>query len=137
MIEISLPWPPSVNHYKKMGGFSRTVDGKLYQRRVNTNQTKQFYFDVWVLAKSLFGAQGSKFHSSDAIVEVALRMWPPHTKRFDIDNFCKVTLDSLVRAKVIKDDSNIHRLVVEKMSMIAGGRIDVKILEFSNAHQRS
>lgn len=130
MIKITLPWPPSLNHYKKMGGFSRTKSGKLFQKRVNSKDTMQFYFDVWVLAKQIHDKLGTKFYHDGTIeLEVYLCLHPPHQKRYDADNFAKVVIDSLMHAKLIKDDSQITKLVIEKKEFVVGGKVIVRIDE--------
>jgi len=126
MLELILPYPPSVNHYKKVGRIVKTKSGKLYQQRVNTLQTEKFYFDVYMLYKKLKPQERPKFDDS-AIFSVEVYVHPPDDKKRDIDNICKVLIDSLVRAHVIVDDSNIHRLYVEKCNMIEGGQVVVRI----------
>ena len=43
---VVTPWPPSVNHYKKVGQLITTKKGKTFQTRVNTQATKTFYYEV-------------------------------------------------------------------------------------------
>lgn len=126
--EIDLPWPPSVNHYKKVGRIVKTKTGKLYQQRKNTDETKKFYFDTYILYKHSMPSEWLKFASSDTIsFEVRVYLYPPNTCRYDLDNRLKVLFDGLVRAKVIADDSQITRLFVEKMENIENGKVVVKI----------
>lgn len=128
-----MPWPPSVNHYKKVGGIVKTKAGKFYQRRVNTNETNQYYFDVYVLAKKQMPIEGVKFDDSETIsLEVWVYLYPPDKKRYDLDNRLKVLFDALVRARVIKDDSQICRLFVEKCGIIKTGKVIVKIQEIES-----
>lgn len=130
MIEIELPWPQSVNHYKKVGRLVRTKTGKLYQKRVNTPETAQFYYEVYLRVKAGIATRRLKSYDSVTIsLEVCLDMHPPHNRRYDADNYLKVLLDSLVKAKLIKDDSLITRLVVEKKSIIPLGKVVVRIQE--------
>lgn len=128
MIELTLPWPPSVNNYKKVGRIVKTKSGKLYQQRVDTNETKKFYFDVYIIYKQLMPLEWLKFADSATIsLDLCVSLHPPHALRYDADNCLKVLLDGLVRAHVIKDDSQITRLFVEKCHMIEGGRVVVRI----------
>lgn len=126
--ELELPWPPSVNHYKKVGRIVKTKSGKLYQQRKNTCETDKFYFDTYILHKNKMLIGWPKFASSETITfEVWVYLYPPNTTRYDIDNRLKVLFDGLVRAKVIKDDSQITRLHVQKMDNIQNGKVVVRI----------
>jgi len=127
---MTLPWPPSVNHYKKVGRIVKTKSGKLYQQRKDTDHTKKFYFDVYILYKNTKPAEWLKFADSEAIsFDLRVYLYPPNASRYDIDNQLKVLLDSLTRAKVIKDDSQITRLYVEKCNIIEHGKVVVRIQE--------
>lgn len=131
---LVLPWPPSVNHYKKIGKIVKTKTGKLYQQRVNNNDTKMFYFEVYQIGKKSMPSEGFKFHDGEEIdLEVRVDLHPPHERRYDVDNRMKVLCDSLMHAKIIKDDSQIRRLIVEKKSMIVGGKAIVIIKEFNRS----
>lgn len=129
--ELCLPWPPSVNHYKKVGRIVKTKSGKLYQQRKNTCHTEKFYFDTYILHKQTKQSEWLKFACSETIsYELVLSMHPPSRiahKRWDLDNHLKVTLDALVRAKIIADDSQITKLVVQKMGSCDNGKIIVQI----------
>ena len=129
-ITLELPWPPSVNHYKKVGGLIRTTNGRLYQQRTNTDATKKFYFDVYVKSKMVMGLEWVKSSRSTTIAyEIYVYLYPPNKRRYDLDNGLKVLLDGLVRAHVINDDSQITRLTVEKCPMIPQGQVTVIIRE--------
>ncbi len=132
MIEITLGFPPSVNAYKKIGKIVKTKTGKLYQQRVNTNETKIFYFEAYIKAKALKRPEGCLFcFREDARLEVHIDFYPPSlTYKWDLDNRLKVLCDSLMHARIIKDDSQIYCLVVQKKAMIAQGRTIVRIKEY-------
>lgn len=129
--KLELPWPPSLNSYKKIGAIVKTKSGKLYQKRKDTLQTKKFYFDTYILYKQNKCPEWLKFASCDTIsFEVYIDLHPPVKiagKRWDLDNRLKVTLDAIVRAKVIKDDSQITLLHVQKMDNIENGKVIVRI----------
>lgn len=129
MIELILPFPPSVNNYKKVGRMVLTKNNKLYQQRVNTNETKMFYYKVWMRIKPKLPREGTIFGDS-ATIACEIDLHPPHSnKRWDADNRLKVLLDSLTNAKVWDDDSQVTRLVVQKMAMIPQGQTVVRIYE--------
>ena len=109
-LELTLPFPPSVNSYKKVGKIVQTKNKKLFQTRVDTNETKMFYYQVWLKCKALLP---SPFVANDRL-KLQIELTPP-SMRFDIDNPLKVLLDSLTRAKLIPDDRNIDHLMVIKL----------------------
>jgi Holliday junction resolvase RusA-like endonuclease len=127
---LNLPWPPSVNHYKKIGRIVKTKSGKLYQQRKDTDETKKFYFDTYILYKNTKPAEWLKIACSETIsFEIYVDLHPPDSSRYDLDNRLKVLFDGLVRAKIIKDDSQITRLHVQKMNIIEHGQVTVRIKE--------
>ena len=128
MLEFKLPYPPSVNHYKKVGRIVKTKTGKLYQQRKNTCHTEKFYFDVYILTKQSIPLEWPRFCDS-ATFSLNVYVYPPDNKKRDLDNILKVLIDSLVRAHIIKDDHQIHRLYVEKCEIMCQGQVIVRIQE--------
>jgi crossover junction endodeoxyribonuclease RusA len=128
MFELVLPWPPSVNHYKKVGAIIKTSSGKIYQKRVNTNETKMFYWQAYQECKKRMPPEGSIFCRDSTIrLGVNIGLHPPHSKRYDLDNRLKVLLDSLTRARVWNDDSQICRLFVQKLEPKEKGEVVIQI----------
>lgn len=137
---LELPWPPSVNNYKKPGRLRRTKKGKLYQPKVNTEATKKFYFDVYIISKKSVPSEWGKFSRSKEI-QFGVDIWqhPPDNRVRDNDNFVKVLLDALVRAKVVYDDSLITRQMTDRLATIKNGKVVVKLFpryERMNRSQR-
>ncbi len=132
MIELELPWPPSVNHYKRVGRTITTKNGKMYQQRVNTQETKTFYYEVWLKVKS-WNAINRKNLPLGSTIDLCLYvdLYPPDKRRRDIDNPIKVLLDSLVKGELIKDDSQISRLLIERRGIIDQGKVVVRIEEIA------
>lgn len=129
-LQLTLPWPPSVNHYKKAGRIIRTKSGRLYQQRVNTDKTKTFYFLVYQESRIQMPFEWAKFALSETIsFEMEIDLHPPNKRLYDLDNRLKVLLDGLMHGHVIKDDSQITRLVVQKMDIIEHGKVIVRIRE--------
>lgn len=127
-LELTFPWPPSVNHYKRPSGFLRSKNGGLYQKRVDTNETKVFYWEAYLEIKRLAAAQGAFFDdSADFRLGVCVDLYPPDGRRYDADNRLKVLLDGLVKYKAIHDDSQITRLLVEKRAPFPNGKAVVTI----------
>jgi crossover junction endodeoxyribonuclease RusA len=136
MIELILPWPPSVNHYKNIGTTVTTKNGKIYQNRVNSPKTKLFYYEVWVKIRSWIALK-TKAQAHDDVIDhpltqplrVYVYLYPPDARRRDIDNPIKVLLDSLQKGGLIQDDNQICRLVIERCAIIPKGQVIVRIEE--------
>ena len=128
MIELTLPWPPSVNSYKNIGGTRTTKKGKSYQARVNSPETKVFYYEVWVKIRSLKAVKQILEPVATRLC-ITLGLYPPDKRKRDIDNVVKPTLDSLVRGGLIVDDVQIDRLVIERCGIMSQGQVIVKIEE--------
>lgn len=128
MIELELPYPPSLNHFKKVGRIIRTKRGKTYQQRIDTPETKAFYLRVWQTVVAMRSHKAVRFDDR-AILEVTLWLHPPDKRKRDVDNPCKVILDSLQKAGVYSDDFQIARLIVERKDIISKGKVIVRIEE--------
>lgn len=127
-LKLTLPWPPSVNHYKTIGRTVKTKSGKMYQQRINSKETIGYYYQVYMISKQTIPIEWPKFDDT-ATFSVNLYVYPPDERKRDIDNILKVLLDSLVHAQIITDDSKINRLYVEKCSSISQGQVLVTIQE--------
>jgi Holliday junction resolvase RusA-like endonuclease len=131
MLELEIPYPPSLNHYKKVGGTYWTKNGKKFQARVNTSATINFYKEVWVKIVALKHARRMEMPLPATIsLQLCVDLYAPDKRRRDADNILKVLCDSLVKGGLIEDDSQITRLVVEKKGIIVGGKVIVRIEEF-------
>lgn len=122
---LELPYPPSVNHYKKAGALVTTKNGKLYQRRINTDETKQYYWQVWAKIRS----QGVKSLGS-ATIDMTIGVYPPDKRKRDLDGILKVLLDSMQRAGLFDDDYQVAKLLVERCSVFSPeGKVIVSITQ--------
>lgn len=92
MIEIELPWPPSVNTYYRTfrGRMIISKAGREYRDKV-----KQQNIGMAPLTGPL---------------AVEIEAFRPDNRRRDLDNSLKATLDVLTHAHVWEDDSQIHDL---------------------------
>lgn len=113
MLEIELPFPPSVNHYwrnfrgrtvisKRGVEFREAVRRLLAQRQV----------------RSMAGS-----------VMLSIQVFPPDRRRRDLDNLLKATGDALEHGGAFHDDSQITRLEVEKDQVFPGGKLLVRVTE--------
>lgn len=113
MIELTLPWPPSVNSYKKVGRLITTKNGKLYQTRINTQETKEFYYYVWLKIRSLKATTRMEMPLQSKI-SIEVNAYPPDDKKRDLDNLGKALFDSLVKGGLLQDDYQIDRLLITR-----------------------
>jgi Holliday junction resolvase RusA-like endonuclease len=113
LIELELPYPPSVNHYYRHVG-PRTLisrEGRRYRERV-TAELRALGIE------SLSGA-----------LVLRIEVYPPDRRRRDVDNVQKALLDALEHGGAYQDDSQIVKLTVEKCEPVSGGRVIVRIEE--------
>lgn len=113
MTTITLPWPPSVNHYWRMwrGRMLVSREGRAYRE------------DVRVLLA------GGGFRKPPPGGRIALCMdaFPPDRRRRDLDNLLKGVLDAFEHAGVYADDSQIDLLVTRRRAFVSGGKLSVCI----------
>lgn len=111
MLELELPYPPSINHYWRRVG-PRTLisrEGRRFRERV-----------VAILAalqvRPLVGN-----------LAVHVEVFPPDRRRRDIDNVQKALFDALEHGGAYADDSQIVKLTIEKGKPVEGGKTLVRI----------
>lgn len=123
---LVLPWPPSVNHYKKVGEITKTRSGKVYQRRYNSTETMVFYSrSAWAIQQE---GLRQAFYGAFSL-EVYLELYPPDKRRSDVDNRIKPILDALQRGQLFENDFQIAKLTVERKDIIPDGQVIVKITQ--------
>lgn len=113
MITITLPWPPSVNHYWRTwrGRMLISRQGRAYRARVG----------------EILKAAGLAPQAGPLAVHVEL--YPPDRRKRDVDNTFKAIGDSLQHGGAFQDDSQIVWLLLEKAEVVAGGKVIVRIAE--------
>lgn len=85
---IALPWPPSTNALFVAVGGKRVKSKEYVAWRREAGWTLQ-------------AQRPPKFKGP---VEITIELCPPHSRRFDLDNRSKSTLDLLTEHQVIRDD---------------------------------
>lgn len=113
MIELYLPWPPSMNHYYRRVG-NRTLiskPGRQYRKTV-VGQLRQHF------PQPLTGR-----------LRVTIYAHPPDRRRRDLDNVQKAMLDALQHAGVYRDDCQIDSLTITRCNTVTGGSMRVSIME--------
>ena len=115
MIELNLPYPPSINHYFSyyQGRPVLSKDARTYRHQV----------------RRIAIARGIK--PLLAKLAVRIEIVPPDDRRRDCDNVQKAVLDALQHAGVFWDDSQVVWLLSIKCEQQSGGCVKVKLDDFS------
>lgn len=116
MPRITLPYPPSANHYWRHVGNRTLISSTGRQYKLN------------VAAECL--QRG--WRPTTARVSVTIYAAPPDRRRRDLDNLLKPLLDSL-KGYAYRDDSQIDRLEIVRCRVVDGGSVDVVVEEIVDA----
>ena len=103
MLMLALPFPPSVNsHWQRArgGGVFVSAESRRFRKAVQD---------------ALWAMYGLKYPRFTGPVELSMQLQRGDRRRYDADNFVKETQDALAAAGVLKDDTQVWRLVVEKL----------------------
>ena len=111
---ITLPYPPSVNHYWRRVG----------PRTLISREGRTFRKNVCAL---LAGGGGPRKPPAGGRIALAMDAFPPDRRRRDLDNLPKAVQDSLAHAGIYEDDSQIDVLIVRRCEVVRGGKLDVHI----------
>jgi crossover junction endodeoxyribonuclease RusA len=115
VIELEIPFPPSVNRLYKPKRFGSGI--------YKTEEAKRYTQTVFALT----------YNKGKLSAPLAIEMWivahPPKLKRKrDLDNLLKITLDSL-QGQVFDNDSQIGRLHIEWGPVDKAGYLEIRIEE--------
>lgn len=113
MIDLTLPWPPSVNSYW------RTFRGRMIISAKGRDYRKSVLQQI---------ADATCNKRVEGNLKVTIEAWRPDKRRRDLDNLFKAALDALAHAGVYDDDSQIVDLRIYWAPTI-GGMLKVKIEE--------
>lgn len=113
MINLSLPYPPTVNHYYRHVGYKTLISeaGREYRKTI---------------AKLVLTADRSKLPLAGDL-EMTIEVYPPDKRRRDLDNILKSLFDALEKARVYNNDSQIAKLHVIRCNVVTNGLVQVKI----------
>ena len=115
-VKGKLLYPPSINKYY-LNRTIRSRTGKIVKPRLPAVQ--KYVTDCLLLLKM------QKINSIDAEkLQVELFIYPPDKKRRDLDNVCKVILDTLQRAGVYTDDYKIWKLTISRKEVRQYGEVE-------------
>ncbi len=117
MIELELPFPPSVNHYYRRVGYRTLIsrEGRRFRERVCAH----------------LAASGIRPLSGP--LRMVIEVYPPDRRARDIDNLQKGLLDSLEHGGLYRNDSQIDDLRIKRRRCVPGGRTVVRVWEERDA----
>jgi crossover junction endodeoxyribonuclease RusA len=116
LVDLTLPWPPSVNTYW------RTFQGRM----IISANGRQYRKDV---ADQVLIQRGAKHIAGK--IRVVIEAHRPDNRRRDLDNLLKAVLDGCTHAGVWEDDSNIVYLRIYWAPQV-GGMLKVHVQEVSD-----
>ncbi|MCC7407526.1 MAG: RusA family crossover junction endodeoxyribonuclease [Phycisphaeraceae bacterium] len=113
MLEVELPFPPSVNHYWRhfRGRMVISEQGRRYRETVR----------IALAAMNVRPAKGC--------VAVRVEAFPPDRRRRDLDNLLKALCDALEHGGAFLNDSQIVWLLIRRAAVVPGGKVVVRIRE--------
>lgn len=116
MIEFTIPWPPTTNTYYRnvQGKTLISREGRSYKRNISQIVSR------------------NHFKKATGRLEVVLVCYPPDRRKRDLDNLLKAIFDSLQKAGVYDDDSQIDRIVMQREKVSKGGFVHVFIRSWEN-----
>ncbi len=109
MLELELPYPPSINHYWRRVG----------PRTLISREGRRFRKEVM----AILAAMGVK--PLPGPLTVWIKVYPPDRRRRDLDNIIKSLLDALEHGAAYHDDSQIDCLLVQRQHVVPEGKVRV------------
>ena len=114
-MEITLPYPPSVNTYWRAIGRGRVIiskKGREYRQEVVYETLRE-----------------RETQPLEGRLSVDIEAWMPDKRRRELDNVLKAALDGMVHAGLMLDDEQIDDLRIRRAGVEKPGRLEVKIME--------
>lgn len=114
-IKITLPYPPSVNHYW----------GQLGSKKFLGKKGKEFREAV------ILAVYNAKQGGLAGRLHMEVYLYPPDKRKRDIDNVLKPLLDAMEHAGCYENDSQIDKLCVTRREVMPEGScyVEVKVID--------
>lgn len=119
VIELRLPWPPSVNT------IWRSMRAGPMAGRVLLSREGRAYFAQ--AERAVLVQRRGQAIAGRAEVEIVLHA--PTRAALDIDNRCKAILDACTKGGLWVDDSQVDVLIVRRGCVLKGGAVAVRVAE--------
>jgi crossover junction endodeoxyribonuclease RusA len=119
---ISLPYPPSINHYYRQYAGRTLISraGRAYRKTVVD-------LVCWENRQKTMSGR----------LQANITLYPPDARRRDIDNVLKALLDALQHAEVYADDSQLYKLNITKQEPRKGGSVSVEIKQLERSSENA
>lgn len=121
-VELTLPFPPSVNRY-----WRAPTTGKLAGRHLISEAGRNYRREAIAMIRDQY-----KGEPLSGRLEVTLILCPPDRRKRDIDNYCKGLFDAMSHAGFWLDDEQIDRLTIIKDAPQKGGQCFLEVVEIKN-----
>lgn len=117
MLDLELPYPPSINHYWRRVGARTLISrgGRAFRAAVCS-----------ILA-------AASVRPLDGALAMEIDVHPPDRRRRDIDNLQKALLDALAHGGAYHDDFQIARLTTVRQHVVVGGKVRIRLEPYRNA----
>jgi crossover junction endodeoxyribonuclease RusA len=104
-VNLTLPWPPSVNRYWRRKGdrYFISAEGQQFRQRVN----------------AMCFQSHQQFKDTDRL-SIEILAYPPDKRRRDLDNVLKSLLDALQHAGIYHDDNQIDSIHIIRQKELLG-----------------
>lgn len=112
MLQLTIPWPPSINHYWK-----RSANGRLHISASGEDFRQQVVGAVW----SRVARHTLPVFPPGTRVSVRMDCAPPDRRVRDLDNLTKSTFDALTHAGLWADDQQVDALTLDRRREAIGG----------------
>ena len=116
MVVLELKYPPSINHYWRMGN-----------HRIDLSDEGRRYKSI--VAGIVRCARVQPFTSD---VSLKIEAYPPDRRIRDLDNLMKAILDSLAGAGLYDDDSQVKHIEAWMREPLERGKVIVTVDDFSS-----
>lgn len=115
MIQIELPYPPSVNTY-----WRHPTKGPLAGRHLISEAGRKYREAVDAIVRPMRLAMDDRLC-------VVIECYPPDRRKRDLDNIAKGLLDAMTHAGAWLDDEQIDDLRIIRREVVKGGRVTIHI----------
>ena len=114
-IKITLPYPPSVNHYW----------GQLGSRKFLGKKGKEFREAV------IIAIYNAKQRGLAGRLHMEVYLYPPDKRKRDVDNVLKPLLDAMEHAGCYENDSQIDKLCITRREVMPQGScyVEIKVID--------